>query len=136
MLIAYTVAGEPAPQGSKRHVGNGRMIEASKRLKPWRDQVIAVTRKLAEEVETLDGPLHVRMEFRVTRPKTVKRNYPITRSSGDLDKLVRGVSDGIVIGGLVTDDSCFININASKRYTLENPGVTIYLDKIGELNEE
>lgn len=136
MLIAYNVFGEPAPQGSKRHVGNGRMIEASKRLKPWRDQVIAVTAKLAKEVETLDGPLYVRMEFRVTRPKTVKRNYPITRSAGDLDKLVRGVSDGIVIGGLVTDDSCFIDIRASKRYTLENPGVTIYLDKIGELEDD
>ena len=30
---------ESAPQGSKKHVGNGIMIETSKRLKSWRKQV-------------------------------------------------------------------------------------------------
>jgi hypothetical protein len=27
------IVGDPAPQGSKRHVGNGVMIEASKKVK-------------------------------------------------------------------------------------------------------
>ena len=35
---------EPAPQGSKRHVGGGRLIEASKRVKPWRQAVAATSR--------------------------------------------------------------------------------------------
>lgn len=134
MLIAYTVSGHPAPQGSKRHVGNGRLIEASKRLKPWRDEVIKATEKMAETIDELEGPLYIRLEFRVPRPKTVKRDYPITRSSGDLDKLVRGVLDGVDQGGLVSDDSQFIDIRASKRYSVD-PGVTIYIDKIGELDE-
>ena len=30
---------ESAPQGSKKHVGNGIMVETSKRLKAWRNQV-------------------------------------------------------------------------------------------------
>ena len=30
---------ESAPQGSKKHVGNGIMVETSKRLKSWRKQV-------------------------------------------------------------------------------------------------
>ena len=134
MLIAYTVEGHPAPQGSKRHVGNGRLIEASKRLKPWRDEVIRVTQQMADTVDQLEGPLYVRLEFRVPRPKTVTRDYPVTRSSGDLDKLIRGVFDGVQIGGLIADDSNIVDVRASKRYS-SNPGVTIYIDKIGGLDE-
>ena len=37
--IFIPVIGMPAPQGSKRHVGNGIMIENSKRVKPWRQDV-------------------------------------------------------------------------------------------------
>ena len=128
-LIAYTVSGNPAPQGSKRHVGNGRMIEASKRLKPWRDAVIAATQEMASTVEQLEGPLTVKLEFRVPRPKTVTRSHPITRSSGDLDKLIRAVLDGITIGELIQDDSQVVNIRASKRYSVD-PGVTIYIERV------
>ena len=129
--IAFTVEGHPAPQGSKRHVGNGRMVEASKRLKPWRDLVIKASAKMAETVEPLEGALYVRLEFRVPRPKTVTRAYPITRSSGDTDKLIRGVLDGIDQGGLILDDSQFVDIRASKRYS-NNPGVTIYIRPVEE----
>ena len=37
----FSVLGLPAPQGSKTHIGNGRMVESSKRVKPWRRQVAA-----------------------------------------------------------------------------------------------
>jgi crossover junction endodeoxyribonuclease RusA len=33
------INGIPAPQGSKRHVGNGVMIESSKAVGPWREAV-------------------------------------------------------------------------------------------------
>lgn len=39
MTRRFAVFGLPAPQGSKRHVGEGRMVESSKRVKPWRRQV-------------------------------------------------------------------------------------------------
>ena len=35
--LTFTAYGIVAGQGSKRHVGNGVMIEQSKRVKPWRD---------------------------------------------------------------------------------------------------
>lgn len=130
--IAFTVEGHPAPQGSKRHVGNGRMVEASKRLKPWRDAVIKASAQMAATVEPLDGPLYVRLEFRIPRPKTVTRRYPITRSAGDVDKLIRGVLDGIDQGGLIGDDSQVIDVRASKRYS-NLPGVTIYIRPIEEI---
>jgi Holliday junction resolvase RusA-like endonuclease len=107
------------------------MVEASKRLKPWRDLVIKASAKMAETVEPLEGALYVRLEFRVPRPKTVTRAYPITRSSGDTDKLIRGVLDGIDQGGLILDDSQFVDIRASKRYS-NNPGVTIYIRPVEE----
>ena len=37
--LTITVHGTPAPQGSKRHVGNGVMVESSKKVKPWRQDV-------------------------------------------------------------------------------------------------
>ena len=42
--IELYAVGDPAPQGSKSHVGNGVMIESSKRVKPWRRQVAAAAR--------------------------------------------------------------------------------------------
>lgn len=36
MRLHFEIPGRPAAQGSKRHVGGGRMIEQSKYLKPWR----------------------------------------------------------------------------------------------------
>ena len=38
-LIEFWVEGIPRPQGSKRHVGNGRMVEASKHTAGWRKAV-------------------------------------------------------------------------------------------------
>lgn len=35
MTRRFSVLGLPAPQGSKTHVGEGRMVESSKRVKPW-----------------------------------------------------------------------------------------------------
>lgn len=45
-MIKFFVAGVPAPQGSKVLM-RGRMIESSKKLKPWRE---AVRQAAAEHV--------------------------------------------------------------------------------------
>ena len=34
--VSFNVIGIPGAQGSKRHVGNGVMVESSKKVKPWR----------------------------------------------------------------------------------------------------
>jgi len=39
MNYSFTVWGIAAPQGSKRHVGNGVMLESSDRVRPWRQDV-------------------------------------------------------------------------------------------------
>jgi hypothetical protein len=72
-VITIVVRGTPAPQGSKRHLGNGVMVESSKHVKPWRDAVrsdaAAVRDALPFWTEPLDGPLVVDMVFTLHRPR-------------------------------------------------------------------
>lgn len=121
----------PAPQGSKRHIGNGRMIEQSKRVKPWRE---AVKEAIGPVKETLDGPLAVRVVFTVLKPASApknKRTYPITRHSGDIDKLLRSTFDALSDSGLIADDSRIIDVHAVKTFpgeyadSLDEPGAVI-----------
>lgn len=125
----------PAPQGSKRHVGNGRMIESSKRVKPWRE---AVRDAVGDVVETLDGPLTMHVVFTVSKPKMApknKRTYPITRYSGDIDKLLRSTLDALTDAGVIKDDSMVIDVRACKIFpgeghlALDEPGACIRIWK-------
>jgi Holliday junction resolvase RusA-like endonuclease len=75
----FTVIGLPAPQGSKRHVGKGVMIEMSKNVKPWREAVKwAIRDELGPDFETIVGPVEVRIDFQLRKPKSSpkKRLHP------------------------------------------------------------
>jgi Holliday junction resolvase RusA-like endonuclease len=123
------IYGDPAPQGSKR-VFNGRIVEASgNKLKIWRKAIAAACQNLVtEEHSLLLGPVRVEVEFYLPRPVSVtikKRALPIVPP--DLDKLLRGLLDGIgqseVIWG---DDSQVVQIDAVKLYADETePGATV-----------
>ena len=88
-------------------------------LATWR-ALIANAAKQAG-CKPIDSPIIISMRFRLKRPKTVKRNLPTVPP--DLDKLVRGVNDGLT-GTAYTDDSQIVQIFASKEYA-DNPGVDI-----------
>jgi crossover junction endodeoxyribonuclease RusA len=123
------IYGDPAPQGSKR-VFNGRVVEAAgQKLKVWRKAIAAACQnKVTEEHSLLLGPVRVEVEFYLPRPVSVtikKRALPIVPP--DLDKLLRGLLDGIgqseVIWG---DDSQVVQIDAVKLYADETePGATV-----------
>ena len=49
--LTVIVYGTPAPQGSKRHVGHGVMVESSRRVKPWREDVKAAAETAIVEWE-------------------------------------------------------------------------------------
>ena len=122
MSIRLDVFGRPTPQGSKR-VFNGRVVEAqSAALKKWR-AAIAETCLAYEEVHL--GPMRLEVDFFLERPKTVKRSMPIVPP--DLDKLVRGVGDGIGQSGRIyKDDSQIVEVIARKHYADERePGAII-----------
>jgi len=113
------IYGDPAPQGSKR-VFNGRVVEAAgQKLKIWRKAIAAACQNLVtEEHSLLLGPVRVEVEFYLPRPASVtQKKRPLPIGPPDLDKLLRGLLDGIgqseVIWG---DDSQIVEISARKFY--------------------
>lgn len=110
--LTFRVYGVPVPQGSK-NVYRGRLVEAQgKKLKDWREAV-----KNAAETnyqgELIEGAVELHVTFYVTKPKTVKREYPSVPA--DLDKLIRAVGDALS-GTVYKDDGQIITISAQKRY--------------------
>lgn len=115
MISRFEVEGLPAPQGSKRHVGNNRFIEASKNLPAWRAAIEEECRSLFDE--PIDGALEVELWFYLPKPSSVSRDYPSVMP--DLDKLVRAVGDGLTKGGAIVDDARIVNLLAYKRYSID-----------------
>ena len=120
--LTFEVIGTPAPQGSKRHVGNGIMVESSKAVKPWRSAVAAAARDVADHEDVaapLGGPLHLDVVFRFrmpkSRPKAVREAGRAPKvSAPDLSKLVRSTEDALQEAGLICDDARFWSLTASK----------------------
>ena len=133
-MIELSVLGlDPAPQGSKRHVGGGRLIESSKRVKPWRAAVAHEARLTGQQVA---GPCAVELRFRFTRPRSHCKASGGLRASAprfcvvkrnDLDKCCRSTLDGLVDGGLLADDCLVVELFASKHYCGigEQPGAVV-----------
>lgn len=120
------VTGHPAQQGSKKHVGAGRMVEMDKKLPGWRKLVIAAAQAThGPHWEPLDGCLTVNLTVWLPRPKTTK--YPDEPAgTPDLDKLQRAVGDALTQAGTIADDARITTWNASKRWAVGcEPGATI-----------
>jgi crossover junction endodeoxyribonuclease RusA len=132
--IFIPVRGVPAPQGSKRHIGHGIMIENSKKVKPWRQDVRAAA------IDHYKGGIigravEVEIIFLFARPKShygtgknankLKQKAPefVTSSAtGDIDKLCRSTLDGLSAkagGTVIKDDSLVVSLKAVKKYAKE-----------------
>ena len=75
MKITFEVYGQPAPQGSKRHVGGGRMIESSKAVAPWREAVKwAAIEAMTQRVTTaIQSVLGIAAKVKLVEPKSIER---------------------------------------------------------------
>ena len=124
--LTFTVLGKPAPQGSKRHVGRGVMVESSKRCKPWRQDVRHTALDLRPDnwYANMDAAISISVVFVFARPKNhfrtngqLKPSAPIycTARIGDVDKLARSILDSLA-GVLFAADEQVINLIAQKRY--------------------
>ena len=133
-MLTFTVAGmPPAPQGSKRHVGNGRMIESSKQVKPWRYLVQQAA--IATQHPTITGPVSLSCVFLFPRPKShytskgvIKPSAPTFHSvKPDGSKCLRSTEDALVDSGLLQNDARIAISSFTKRYTTpsEHPGAII-----------
>ena len=127
-LTSFFAEGVPRPQGSKRAVGGGRFIEASKYLPEWRKSVVGAARE-AHEGEPIQGAVTVTAEFVFPRPKALKPNQdaPPHTSAPDTDKLQRAVGDALTIAGVIEDDAQIHTWRAHKRRAKhgETPGAHI-----------
>ncbi len=90
------------------------MIDSEKRLKAWRKLVTEKLEAANAGCEQLNGALSLQVIFFMPRPKTVKREFPIT--APDLDKLIRSINDSATDAGVIKDDSQVIEIVAYKFY--------------------
>lgn len=116
-MIVLEVFGRPTPQGSK-NIYHGRLVEAqSVNLKKWRAAIAEACQPYANQNIHL-GPVRLEVDFYLPRPKSVRvadRALPIVPP--DLDKLLRGVGDGIGQSGIIWgDDSQIVEIMARKFY--------------------
>ena len=134
---SFFAYGKPAPQGSKRHVGNGILIESSKYVKQWRKTVKTAARKARPKGWNPFLPIDLYALFLFDRPKShyrtngqLKPKAPVhcTTRIGDLDKLLRAIADALTDISY-KDDSQIINIQSTRRYVrpTEQQGALISL---------
>jgi crossover junction endodeoxyribonuclease RusA len=124
--FTFTVLGKPAPQGSKRHVGRGVMVESSKRCKPWRQDVrhTALDLRPDDWYANMDAAISISVVFVFARPKShFRANGQLKPSApahckgriGDVSKLVRAVEDAMT-GIIYNDDAQIISLIAHRRF--------------------
>lgn len=140
----FTIPGPARGQGSKRHVGNGVMIEESRHLPAWRATVAAAAREAATRAgwTLTTGHCWLEVDVHVERPLThhvgrdrareLRDDAPeyCTRTP-DLDKVLRAVCDALT-KILWADDKQVVDITANRCWADdpgETPGVTI---EVGE----
>ena len=128
-LLHTKVPGVPRAGGSKRHIGGGRVIDASPRAKEWRANVTSFVYEAMVKgaIDKAQGPVSFRLVFYFTRPKShyrtgknagvLKDNAPkLHLQRPDVTKLIRSTEDAITDAGLWMDDCYVVLQQAAKRW--------------------
>lgn len=122
--LTFVVYGLAAPQGSKRSLGNGIMVESSRNVKPWRQDVKHTALACIPPGWDLSLPMSLSIVFRFKRPQThfgkkgVRPSAPqhcVSNRHGDLSKLVRSTEDALT-GIAYDDDRQIVSMSVTKRY--------------------
>jgi len=133
--LTFAVAHRPSPKGSMRFLGRGRVKDQLKGTKPFGDAVtVAATKAVASHRKSADFPIVkpgrvvVNLSFVFPRPKSTPKGHPpVTRSTGDVDKLCRNVLDALTAAGVMQDDSQVTTLVASKQYCNDSPDGYAYV---------
>lgn len=123
--VLFTVAGVPAPQGSKTRTKWG-VREDNPATKPWRAAVAWEATAAMQGLALFTGPVLLAVTFRFPRPKShyrtgknaadLKPSAPMFHATKpDTDKLLRAIGDAIT-GIVVRDDSQIVQVVAAKLY--------------------
>lgn len=129
-IIEFFVPGKPVPQGSKRHIGRGILIESSKDLGPWRERVALTAHQTLAGEPIMSGAITAVLTFVLPRPKSApKTRTPAATKRPDVDKLARACLDAIT-DVIILDDAQVVDLRATKRLAElgETPGVHIRIE--------
>ena len=132
--VTFRVEGmNPAPQGSKKHIGNGIMVESCKNLKPWRNFVACAA--VDAGVTMMRGPVRLSIVFLFTRPKghfkkdgKLKPSAPVHHCvKPDVSKILRSTEDALSKLAYEDDARIVGYSGLDKRYCVgnERPGAII-----------
>lgn len=134
MNYIFFVPGIPAPGGSKRHIGRGRIIEDCKRTPAWRQAVAFAA--MEARCQPLEGPLTLTVYFAMPRPrghfnkagklKPSAPMYPTVRP--DCTKLLRSTEDAL-LGICWNDDAQIVTQTVRKIYATGPAGAQIEVRK-------
>ena len=134
-MVEFRVHGIARPQGGKRHVGRGIMVESSRHVHQWRNDVMSAA-AAAFEGAPIEGQLRQRSAFseaqghygtgrNAHKLKPSAPELPTSRSYGDTTKLARSTEDAISeCSGypVLKDDSQVTDLICRKRYACDvNP---------------
>lgn len=137
MEITFDVLGRPAPQGSKKSIGNNRFIESSKYLPAWRKAVkdAAEHAVISEGWQRVSGAVELEVMFYLERPASVSRTKrPQPTVPPDVDKLIRAVGDALT-NVVYDDDSQIIRVLAWKVYAdTREPGCFIRVNELSQFD--
>lgn len=131
--VVVTVYGRPVTQGSKTRTRWSVRDDNAERLRPWREAVKQAALDALAGSPRLEGPVTVEVVFTFDPPKSApktRRSWPVTRSSGDVDKLQRAVFDALTDAGVWRDDSQVVRVVAEKLHVgdegaLHIPGAVV-----------
>ena len=145
-MYTFHVVGEPASQGSKTRTRYG-MKEASAKVRPWRNAVVAAVQDHGLAALYLNVPLSVSATFYFDRPKShfgTGKNAEVLKDSAptyvartpDIDKCLRSTFDGLTESGMIKDDSLIVQLrHIEQRYRIEGDPVQGATITIREQND-
>lgn len=144
LVVSFRVEGDPTPQGSKDYKGlrGGKpvLIESSDaKLRPWRQAVAYAGRRAMGRRGPINVPVRLVSTFYLPRPRShfgargllpSAPDWPAVKP--DLDKLVRAISDSMVHGRVIAEDSRIVSHDTWKVYADAEypPGVSIELYQV------
>ena len=149
-VIHLNVEGLPVTQGNLTAIlprrGDGTRAErpvivegrdkaARQRHRDWRNDVAGAARTWRQQFEPqpplLDGPVAVRLHFRLLRARSNISRWPTGKTNGDVDKLTRSIFDALT-GVLWRDDGQVVAALVTKVWG-DPPGVDVFVDpELGE----
>lgn len=132
------IVGVPVPQGSMRAFvpkGWSRAVltSANPNLKNWRNTVSTVAAEHMQQRPAFTGPMELSVDFYLPRPKSLSKRIHNHVKKPDLDKLLRGIFDGLT-HIVYVDDAQIWRVFVSKQYTQSAPCARVRVYATPEVN--